>query len=152
MLYLCVVIIYRSRYFLPAFLMRKLFVESAKSRGLRGNMGQVGASVAWMRGYVGQNIFYVGHNFYMGSVGQNVLRGSLCGSKIFAWVNILGGSPKKISIGALTIISQQLIKSTQQMLNQHPHQHHFNDLSTQTFLDFLKLIFSTDKLISVLKC
>ena len=57
---------------------------------------------AWVRG---SKYILRGHNFYMGSVGQNVLRGSLCGSKIFAWVNILGGSPKKISIGALTIIS-----------------------------------------------
>ena len=36
------------------------------------------------------------------------------------------------------------------MLNQHPNQHHLNDLSTQAFLDFLKLIFLADKLISVL--
>ena len=43
--------------------------ESAKSRGLRGNVGCVS--------YVGQNIFYVGHNFYVGCVGQIFL----CGSK-----------------------------------------------------------------------
>ena len=37
------------------------------------------------------------------------------------------------------------------MLNQHPNQHHLDDLSsTQAFLDFLKLIFLADKLISVL--
>ena len=66
--------------------------ESAKSRGLRGNVGCVS--------YVGQNIFYVGHNFYVGCVGQIFLCGSkwfcvgLCldqnflrGSKIFALVN-----------------------------------------------------------------
>ena len=59
-------------------------------------MGYVGASFVWVRGlrgsnyyvgclgYVGQNIFYVGHNFYV------ELRGSLRGSKIFAWVNFWG--------------------------------------------------------------
>ena len=35
---------------------------SAKSRGLRGNVDYAGC--------VGQNIFYVGHNFYVGCVGQ----------------------------------------------------------------------------------
>ena len=52
--------------------------ESAKLRGLRGN---VGPWVAWVRGlcgsifyvgcvgYVGQDVFYVGHNFYVGCVG-----------------------------------------------------------------------------------
>ena len=51
--------------------------ESAKLRGLRGNMGYVGAWVAWVRrcvggvgqiftscvGYVGLNIFYLGQHF-----------------------------------------------------------------------------------------
>ena len=47
--------------------------ESAKSRGLRGNVGYVGACVAWVCGCVGcvgqflgckgQNIFYVGQDF-----------------------------------------------------------------------------------------
>ena len=35
-------------------------------------------------GYVGQNIFYVGHDFYVGCVGQNFLRGRIC----FTWVKI----------------------------------------------------------------
>ena len=35
---------------------------SAKLRGLRGNVDYAGC--------VGQNIFYVGHNFYVGCVGQ----------------------------------------------------------------------------------
>ena len=63
-------------------------------------------------GYVGQNIFYVGHNFCVVCVGQiyfcvdqNFLRGSLRGPKIYAWVNFLGVVLKKISIGAFTIIS-----------------------------------------------
>ena len=47
-------------------------MESAKSRGLRGNVGYVGCVGPWVRGskfyvgyvgYVGQNIFYVGQHF-----------------------------------------------------------------------------------------
>ena len=56
--------------------------ESAKLRGLCGNVSYVGAWVAWvkflrgLRGLRGSKYFlrgltfYVGHNFYMGCVGQ----------------------------------------------------------------------------------
>ena len=43
-------------------------------RGLRGSNIYV-VSVA----YVGQNIFYLSHKFYMGCVGQNFLSKFLCG-------------------------------------------------------------------------
>ena len=104
-----------------------LIYESAKSRGLRGNVGYLGPWVRGLRGsniymgcvgYVGQNIFYVGHNFYVGCVGQihfcvgqTFLRGYFRGLKFFAWVQqfllglIFGGLSKKISIGAFKIIS-----------------------------------------------
>ena len=56
-------------------------MESAKSRGLRGNMGCVGPWVAWVRGYVG-------------CVGQNFMWVAwVTWVKIFfTWVNILRGS------------------------------------------------------------
>ena len=91
--------------------------ESAKSRGLRGCVGCVGAWVTWvqllrgLRGLRGSKSFlrgstiYVGHNFYVGCVGQNFLHGSLRGSKFFCLGQFFGGSSKKISIGALAIIS-----------------------------------------------
>ena len=63
--------------------------ESAKSRGLRGSVGYVGPCAAWvkilreLRGLRGSkyflrgSTFYMGHNFYMGCVGQiYFLRGS----------------------------------------------------------------------------
>ena len=67
------------------------FEESAKSRGLRGNMGHVGAWVRGLRGsnfyagcvgYAGQKIFYVGHNFCVGCLGQYVF------AWVFAWIKI----------------------------------------------------------------
>ena len=63
------------------------FEESAKSRGLRGNMGHVGAWLRGLRGsnfyagcvgYAGQNIFYVGHNFCVGCLGQICFCVGLC--------------------------------------------------------------------------
>ena len=45
-------------------------------RGLRGLRG----SKYFLRG----STFYVGHNFYVGCVGQMFLRGSFCGSKYFS--------------------------------------------------------------------
>ena len=66
--------------------------EYAKSRWLLGN---VGARVAWvkllcgLRGLRGSkyflrgSTFYVGHNFYVGCVGQIFLRGTLHGSEFF---------------------------------------------------------------------
>ena len=51
--------------------------ESAKSRGFRGNLGYVGAWVHGLRGsnfyagwlgYLGQNIFYLGHSFCVGQI------------------------------------------------------------------------------------
>ena len=73
-----------------------LFVfESAKSRGLRGN---VGAWVVWVKFLPGLrellgskyflrgSTFYVGHNFYVGCVGQSLLRGLHGSNIIFAWV------------------------------------------------------------------
>ena len=62
--------------------LKVLFDESAKSRGLRGNVSYVGAWVAWvkflhgLRGLRGSkyflrgSTFYVGHNFYVRCVGQ----------------------------------------------------------------------------------
>ena len=44
------------------------YLESAKSCGLRGNVGYVGAWIAWARGLSG-SIFYVG---CVGYVGQNI--------------------------------------------------------------------------------
>ena len=67
-------------------------MESAKSRGLRGNVGYVCAWVLWvkllrgLRGLRGSkyflrgSTFYVGHNFYVGCVGQIYF------SCVFAWV------------------------------------------------------------------
>ena len=91
--------------------------ESTKSRGLRGNVGYMGAWVVrvtclrGLRGYVGQNI-YVGHHFtrviflrgtnFFAWV-QNFLRGSFRRSKFFAWVqqfllgSTFGGGSKKKS-------------------------------------------------------
>ena len=87
-------------------------IESAKLRGLRGNVVYVGAWVVSVRcvrgfhesnfyvgclGYVGLNIFYVVHNFYVGCVGQIYFclgQIFLCGSiflresTFFAWVII----------------------------------------------------------------
>ena len=54
-------------------------------RGLRGSIFYVGCV-----GYVGQNIFYVGHNFYVGCMGQIcfcVSQFFLRDSKFFACVN-----------------------------------------------------------------
>ena len=53
-------------------------------RGLRGSKFYAGCV-----GYVGQSIFYVGHNFYVGCVGQIyfcVGQMFLRGSQFFAWV------------------------------------------------------------------
>ena len=97
------------------------WAKSAKSRELRGNVGYVGVwvrglhgsnyYVGWV-GYMGQNIFYVRHNFYVGCVGQiyfcvgqNFLRGSLRGSKIYAWIKFLEVVLKKMSIDTFSIIS-----------------------------------------------
>ena len=99
---------------------QKHFSGSAKSRGLRGNVGYVGvwvARVKCLRGLHGLrgskyflrgSSFYVGCNFYVGCVGQTFfarvqifLRGSFRGSKVFAWVqqfllgSIFGGESKK---------------------------------------------------------
>ena len=81
-----------------------LSLESAKSRGLRGNVGCVDAWIrvsegcvdqiftwvawfTWVKIFIGLT-FYVGHNFYVGCVvlwlGQKFLRRS----KIFPWVKI----------------------------------------------------------------
>ena len=51
-------------------------------------------------GYIGQNIFYAGHNFNLGCVGQNFLRelNFFCVGQLFCC-----GS-QKMSIGAFTII------------------------------------------------
>ena len=54
-----------------------------------GLWGSVGTWVAWVKiyvgcvSYVGQNIFYVGHNFYVGCVGQIYF---CVGPEFFAWV------------------------------------------------------------------
>ena len=56
--------------------------------GLRGSIFYVGCV-----GYVGQDIFYVGHNFYVGCVGQIYFCVGLCVGH-----NFLRGS-KKILIG-----------------------------------------------------
>ena len=88
--------------------------KSAKSRGLLGNVGYVGAWGAWvkflrgLRGLRRSNIFYVGHNFYVGFVSQIcfcVCQTFYVGPKFFAWVfpwvqqfllrSILGGESKK---------------------------------------------------------
>ena len=74
---------------------------------LLNRVGCVGAWVTWvqlLRG-VRESTFYVGHNFYMDCVSQNVLRGSLHGSKIFPWLIFLGVVLKKILIDAFTITS-----------------------------------------------
>ena len=61
--------------------------------GLRGSNFYVGCA-----GYVGQNIFYVGYNFYVGLRGSNIL---LRGLNFFAYVqqfllgSIFGGESKK---------------------------------------------------------
>ena len=54
--------------------------ESGKSRGLRGNVGYVGAWFTWVHGCVG----YVGQIFLRGS--NFFLHGSLRASKFFTWV------------------------------------------------------------------
>ena len=69
-------------------------------RGLRGNVGYVGPWVAWvnfLRGLCGLrgsryflrgSIFYVGHNFYVGCVGQiNFCVGPKFSAWVSAWVN-----------------------------------------------------------------
>ena len=58
--------------------------EYAKLRGLRGNVGYVGAWAAWVRGSVscmGQMYFYVDQNFLGGSI-------FLRGLTFFVWVKI----------------------------------------------------------------
>ena len=71
--------------------------ESAKLRGLHSNVGYVGPRVAWVAWikFLRGSTCYVGHNFYVGCVGQiyfcmgqNFLRGSifLRVSKLFVWV------------------------------------------------------------------
>ena len=76
--------------------------ESAKSRGLRGSVGYVGPCAAWvkilrgLRGLRGSkyflrgSTFYVGHNFYMGCVGQIYFF-----AWVFAWVTIFSVGLKK---------------------------------------------------------
>ena len=76
-------------------------------RGLRGLRGSIC--------FLGGSSFYVGHNFYVGCVGQIYF---CVGQNFFVWVQyflrgsnnfcsgqFLGVSLKKISIGAFTIIS-----------------------------------------------
>ena len=55
-------------------------------RGLRGSNYYVGCA-----GYVGQNIFYVGHNFYVGCVGQIYFCVGLCVDQKFLLGSIFGG-------------------------------------------------------------
>ena len=74
---------------------KKIFFESAKLRGLHGNVGYVGPWVAWvnflrgLRGLCGSryflrwSIFYVGLDFYVGCVGQIYF---CVGPEIFVWV------------------------------------------------------------------
>ena len=61
--------------------------ESAKLRGLRGNVDPWVAWVNFLRGlrgsifyvgYVDQDVFYVGHNFYVGCVGPKIFCVGLC--------------------------------------------------------------------------
>ena len=82
---------YRSE---SKILEKSLKTESAKSRGLRGNVSCVGAWVNFLRGlrrlreskyFLRGSAFFVGHNFYVGCVsqiyfcvGQFFLRGSTC--------------------------------------------------------------------------
>ena len=63
-------------------------------------MGSVGP---WVRGwsgsnfyvgYVGQNIFYVGHNFYVGCVDQIFLRMSI----FFTWVKVFSLSQNLLQV------------------------------------------------------
>ena len=84
----------KSRDWLQVFAFKWLFHnESAKLRGLRGNMGYVGSWVAWAHGLRGSH-FYVGGVGCGGRiyfcVGQNYLRGSifLRGSSFFPWLKI----------------------------------------------------------------
>ena len=68
---------------------------------VRGFRGSVGPWVAWVKilgglpGYVGQNMSYVGHNFYVGCVGQIYLCGSIFFAWVFAWVTIICVGLKK---------------------------------------------------------
>ena len=67
--------------------------EFAKLLGLRGNVGCVGAWVAWVKFLCGLrglreskyflrgSTFYVGHNFYVGCVGQICF----CVGQFFLW-------------------------------------------------------------------
>ena len=61
------------------FITQNLFNERLLVAG--SLLNRVGCLVTWVTwvhgcvGYVGQNIFYVGHNFYEGCVGQFFLRG-----------------------------------------------------------------------------
>ena len=62
-------------------------LKSAKSSGLRGNVGYVGAWVTWvnfLRGLRGSNIF-LRESIFLTWV-QNFFRETLRGSRIFAWV------------------------------------------------------------------
>ena len=55
-------------------------------RGLRGLRGLRGSKY-FLRGskyFLRESTFYMGHNFYVGCVGQNFMRRSLRESKIFA--------------------------------------------------------------------
>ena len=61
------------------------------------------AWVTWIKIFFTWVNILRGHNFY---VGQKILRGSLCGSKIFAWVSFLELVLKKIFIGTFIILSR----------------------------------------------
>ena len=87
-----------SRKFLQIFMTKvfKAFLISESCFGLRNHMRWVARQIKWvsvLRGltfyarcvdYVGLNIFYVSHNFYMGCMPQKYF----CVCYFFAWVNI----------------------------------------------------------------
>ena len=90
-------------------------LESAKSRGLRGNVGYVDAWVAWLRGsnfyvgcvgYVGQNIFYVGQHFTWVIIFTWVAWVKY----IFAWVNFFCVNPNFFALVKIVYVAPKLFR------------------------------------------